>query len=509
MFKSLIILFLLLFAQQSVAVKQPDWIDFEQRQKVFPSNQYFTGFAWKEVKDKKGVSALFETLKDYATSELTESVQVTVESVSTLNTIEVNKEVHEQFKVASTSFSKVDLTGLQTKTWYNKKKKIAYSLAYIDKSDLVKYYEGQINQDKEKLDQLISLAEEFDRSGDQETALETYLECMPVLHEIDAAITMIILIRASVYHSGEISKYENKVRQGIAKIQKSSSLSLDEVCHFMANALQLQTGKIEKPIILGNITYEDTRMGSSFSRRFSKIFEQELISEGKFSIISGEAISNISATGNFLVLSGTYWEEGDQLKIITLLKNPANNNTLAGIDGQLSLDWFSENNVEFMPQNFEEAMADMKAFSKDEIIGGGLLLDLWTDKIVDNPIYTGGEIMKIFIRVNQPCYIRFIYHLADGTKTLLLDNYYIDQSKVNQAYEIPDHFECSGPFGVETLQVIAQSKPFNKLITVNESGYEIIRDDTQGILENSRGMKRMKNEDLKAEKRIMITTMKK
>ena len=81
-------------------------------------------------------------------------------------------------------------------------------------------------------------------------------------------------------------------------------------------------------------------------------------------------------------------------------------------------------------------------------------------------------------------------------------------SKVkNKVYELPYEFECSEPFGVETLQLNAQELAFGGLRTKNQDGYEFIVDDMQTILVGTRGMKKVSKNELKAERRITITTM--
>jgi hypothetical protein len=97
--------------------------------------------------------------------------------------------------------------------------------------------------------------------------------------------------------------------------------------------------------------------------------------------------------------------------------------------------------------------------------------------------------------------------MNDGSQVLFVDNYYISSDKVNMVYELPYEFECSAPFGVETIQLNAQSVPFKKLNTRVEDGFEFVVDDLPVILANSRGFKKINDETLKAEKRLTLTTM--
>jgi hypothetical protein len=68
-------------------------------------------------------------------------------------------------------------------------------------------------------------------------------------------------------------------------------------------------------------------------------------------------------------------------------------------------------------------------------------------------------------------------------------------------------FECAPPFGVEALQVIAQTDKLPPLFTEERDGYFFITDDVSEILKNVRGFKRNNDEKLFAEKRLVITTI--
>jgi hypothetical protein len=109
----------------------------------------------------------------------------------------------------------------------------------------------------------------------------------------------------------------------------------------------------------------------------------------------------------------------------------------------------------------------------------------------------------------MPAYVRVIYYMADGSKVLLLDNYYIDQTKVNKVIEIPDEFECAEPFGFETMQILAQTKAFKPLLTEKKYGYDFVVQETKAIVANTRGFKKVENKDKSAEMRLNFTTVKK
>ena len=120
---------------------------------------------------------------------------------------------------------------------------------------------------------------------------------------------------------------------------------------------------------------------------------------------------------------------------------------------------------------------------------GKLNVDVRTNKGGGPLYYTEGETMTVFGRVNQPSYLRLLYILADGKRTLLQDNYYIDASKVDTDVKIGE-FVCAPPFGTELLIVTARAEAFPPIETYEKDGYVFLVDqDAESVARSFRGMK--------------------
>jgi len=193
--------------------------------------------------------------------------------------------------------------------------------------------------------------------------------------------------------------------------------------------------------------------------------------------------------------------------MIVVLRDFKTGKALASIETKLAKSFCEKNKINYLPENFIVANTKRKNFAKNEIIGGDLNLEVWTNKGTDNLLFSENDTLRLFLRVNKASYIRFIYHLADGSKVLLLDDYFIDVSKVNKVYQLPDEFICAEPFGAEVLQVNAQTEKFEPLNTKEQYGYNFITDDLDEVIRKTRGFKKLKEGVMKAENSIVITTM--
>jgi len=489
--------------------QNPDWTDPEQRKTLYPESQFLTGFSSEVLRKAENTDELRQKHLGFAKAQLVESISVNIKSSATLNLENLNSKTLEQFKQASVSFAEAKFTGLKTESWYDEKKKIISAFVYVRIAELVKACKADLTEKSFLLKKKIDAADTYSTSGNLEQALKSYYLCFPLIREIENDEAMLVAIgKESMPEQTE--DYELQINQTISNLRKNKILSLDDACLFMSDGIRQQVNGIELEggLGLGSFTYQNTRMGSDFSSRISTCLEQKMVRQG-FDLKSQSDPKNESSgkDSSGYVFSGTYWEEGENIKIIGNLQNLKTNRTIAGVEEFLPKKWCTDHSVKYLADNFDQAITRQKQFAENEITNGGLIAELWTNRGKDNPIFTRGDTMRVYVRVNQPCYIRLIYYFSDGTKTLLLDSRYIGEDKTDKTILLPDLFVCDAPFGSETIQMIAQSDTFKPLTVKIEDGYKMILDDVDSILANVRGMKVIGQVEFIAEKRLDLTTL--
>lgn len=493
---------------------KPKWVSYEERSKQFPERVYLIGFTSEGNNSSEQQEEMFERLKGYSRIQLVESVYTTIKSLTTTDVMTENTETLELFRQTSVSFSKINISGLTIETYYDEKNNTSYAFAYAEKDKLSELYKANIANSKTQIEMNLKNAKQFISAGDKQNALKSFYDCYPVFRDIEEAQTMLIAFERlsagdPVLFAQEINNLKVDVCRGIKSLQQGGNLTLDDVCYIIANAIDIQTDELEKPVRLVNFTFEDSKMGSAFSKRLVKSLEQKLIRTGLQITTSPTSImgDNDKQEDSYL-LTGTYWEEGNNLKIISILRSTDSGKAIASAESTLPLKWLKTNNIAYKPDNYNEAIKNLMEFDKQVVLNnGGLVIDVSTNKGNENPIFVKDEKLILYVKANKECYLRFIYHLADKSKVLFYDNYFIPNSMANKIIEIPQHFYCAEPFGVETLQLNAQSEEFLPLNIAEEFGYKFIVDDLEDVLKNTRGFKPVKNEDAKAEKRLIITTL--
>lgn len=494
-------------AQIRKRTKKPQWIDYLQREQIFPKSTYIYGFASENNKSAEDTEEIFDRLKNHSRLQLSESILVTIKSITTSNVVVSNTITSEDFRKTSVSFSKIKVSGLKEETYYDEKEDEYFAITYAKKTEIADFYRKIIEKNKSRIKINTKQAKELSTAGKKQKALQKYYSCSPLIRETEEAQTIILALEnknATGLYFAEIKKYQAEIEAETERLQGSKDLSISDICFIMANVIKKQLPKEPKDIVIGSLTYQDSKMSGSFSKRFLDTYEQKLSATGlKPKRITGP----IFMDENYL-LSGTYWEEGEEIRIITLLKDISSGKTIGSAENKISKKRLKAKGIAYIPANYNKAEKKQNTLRQNDLISeGGLFAELTTNRGNNNPIFMKGDTLKLYLKTNKACYIRLIYHFTDGSKVLFLDNYKISNDMVNQLIKVPQEFECIAPFGIETLQLNAQTKMFAPLNVQTKQGIPFIIENTKQLIANVRGFKPITNKDAKAEKRIIITTL--
>lgn len=506
---------IILSSVATLFAQAPGWIKYENRHAFYPDNTYITGFSSEINYDDSDVNELLEKCKDNAKKSLVESVKVSIKSITVSGTENLNTgnnaETFEYIKHSSVSYSNIDVAGLVSETYYDKKKKTAYAFTYVKKTDLISYYKQKIKTGLQQLEQEYNFAYEAANAGQSQKALPKLLECLPRFREIEEGQSILAALgvfdEASIQSKNTLS-LKAKIDKSINELNNSSKNNISDLAYFISNGLKMQKPDLQGTVSLSSFNYQDTKMGSPFSKRLFKELEQKLVNTAHFNILNQDLFgSSVELSPYDYIITGTYWEEADYLKVIVVLRNFKTGKAEASIESKLKKDYCTQNSINYLPENFIEANTKNKTFNENEIVGGDLKIEVWTNKGRDNLLYTAGDTLRLYIRANKECYVRFVYYLADGSSVLLLDDFYLGIDKVNKVYQLPDEFICADPYGAEMLQVNAQTEKFAPLVTTYKYGYNFITEDIGEIIKKNRGFKKLDDKIMKAENRLVITTM--
>ena len=393
-----------------------------------------------------------------------------------------------------------------------------YALVYITREKLGDVYTDLASDLRRRIKYRLEMAETAEKDLDIKSALNTYLQTYTLYEELKVAEIVRVAaqyghtanFRDAFKHLADAATYTSdnfwthrQVIKRVEKLDPQIVTSIDDISRVIKSQFLQQRGAFSDKVFIGPLTYEDSGMTCSFTEEFKDALQKEF----------GWVHDLMSSRR----LSSSCWENGDEITIRTTLRDVNTGEFLASAVVQY-LDSQLRDSRPYKPGNHERAQAEKRAFTPryyemrpthespatptPRVLVehqfppiGGLEVEVWTDKEKRSGSlsYTEGETMKVFGRVNQPAYLRLLYILADGKRTLLKDNYHIDLSRVNSNVEIGE-FVCTPPFGAELLVVAARTEKFPPIQTYKENGYDFLVDqDPESAARSFRGMQQIQD----------------
>ncbi len=535
--QNLLVCFLILFATTGHAAK-PDWVKNYGRSEELPVHSYLVGFgsAWGSGAEPRQIAA------DGARADISRNIVTKVKSVIRTSESEIKGTLSQQYSGITESETALKLLGLETEAYVDSgRNPTTYVLAYVNRAELKRIYAARASTLREEIRRILTDAEGAENASKIDIAVEKYLSTYPLYDALKEA--EIILLVTKHYSSpsdvafDELERVTKKLSRApdippipshteiinrVEQLVSESITSVDGIARAVVFQLSKQVKQSEGKVLLTPFTYQDTRMSSRFSRQLLAALEAQIGQIVKWQTINQtrrlhsnfrpRSVQHMrdfaKEAGATSLLSGTYWENGDQITLRGTLRDVETGEIKAGAIVKFDRDMKA---LDFKPQNYKQMLIEQNAFAEGELVSG-LQVEMWTNKGSEHLLYTEGETMKVFVRVNREVHLRLLYILADGRRTLLYDNYYVDQSKVNRVVEIPEEFECAPPFGAELLVVAARTEAFPPIQTYESDGYHFLSAKDAGqAARDFRGMKKKQERpDLQQnEAQLVLTTMKK
>lgn len=498
---------------------QPSW--FKEPETAFPHSRYLIGVGVGTGADE---AERIQLAEENARSNLIKSIRTQISSEFIDETTEGSQrvDVYTQSRVVSNAALEVD--GIQIAR-REKGRQTAYALAALSKADGRRHHAVKWARLNQQIGRGFAEAKRYEEAGQIEHALKAYLRLYPLLTSREE--TQVILLALGDFASAafqELDQSEKKtewtrmdVDAAVERLTAGDFHTLDDAVAVLAFRLGRQLDAGGRVLVLP-FTYGETRFHSPFSRYLAQALSHKLVDAGLEPVEAVRGFKPKSANhrreraqqaGANLVMEGSYLEKGDRLKVFALVSEVKTGKKVAAADLELARLLIQNERLDIRPQNYQQALQDAGVFGKGELIPGSLQVEIWTDRGSEHVVLEEDEEVTLAVRANQPCYLQVIYHLANGMRVLLYNNYYIPQAIVNHAAVLPDTFVVSEPFGVEVLQAMASTERFPEVKTRDWEEYPVLVEDLEEYVAQTRGLKKKQKGQEMAEARVMITTMRK
>lgn len=487
----------------------PDWVKNNGFSDKYPPNQYMTGYGIAGGADRADRRVM---AAQNARTALSSKFQTRIRS--DIITEEAESEGDYYAQVKSTINAKSNLTLLGTDVYHYDDEQHTYALAVLEITPAIHNYTKRLAEIQATIKDYLKNAQEAEEAEHLKSAITYYRLCFPLFIELGETRTILNILNGRnpfqefKQLDGQFTVTLPEIDQHIQQLLASKITSLEDAAYIVAEQL---SESLEKDKILLRVfpfTYQQTDFGSEFSAYLKAQLVAQLADD--FRIVNEDSPQAYQAA----LLTGTYRVTDQQCHIQALLNDPENGAVLSAATLAIDKSIIEQSGIALMPRNFQQAMQDSRVFYSSDVLSGKLALDAWTNKGGRNLIFQAGDESTLLVRVNKPCYLQCIYHLANGMRVLMYNNYYIDVSKVNMVVAMPDTFVVYPPFGVERWQIFASTAQFPKVPVKGSSiageYYDnVLAEDLQQYTATTRGLKKKKSKTEMTEETITITTIKK
>ncbi|MEM9829455.1 MAG: LPP20 family lipoprotein [Bacteroidota bacterium] len=503
-------IFLLCWLISATLYAQPDWVKGKGTSSRFPQAKYLTGLGIATWHKDSSEAAIARQAYAAAQKDLAEQVRVRIQSASESFKQQAGQEFSSSYQAMVTANSQLEVVGLQKETYHDRKQKLFYTWVYASRPEVIANYQRKLNEANQQLQQRFTQAQRYAESGQKAEAEQQLLQCRTLLTQ-QAPWRAVLL---SLQPTGEplppsvaLADIENALHQLISE----QANSLDDLAYGLVYQLRQSLDEPLQRVVVSPLLYRESEMASSFSYFFRDRLEQEMIRYGSWQTMRLDDVQfNQGNPSMRYTVRGTYEVSGDQLHLSVFVKDVFGQQIISMATARLDVAVVESAQLAYLPVRYEQNAAEQQQMEIYEVADHGIDLEVWTNKGDEALVFTEGERMNVFFRVNMPCHVRFVYHLADGRRVHFFDQY-LTADQVGQAQELPYDFICDctdAPCGIETLQINAQEEPFVPLATQDVGGYRFITEDLSSILQKNRGMKQA-DAMYRAEQRLVITTMEK
>ncbi|MDP8204901.1 MAG: hypothetical protein P9L95_10260, partial [Candidatus Tenebribacter mawsonii] len=335
-----------------------------------------------------------------------------------------------------------------------KDKQYVYVLIGIPAKDLRNSFKNKIENSISKISEVFDFAEEM-AGNNPEQSIKKYAEC----------ISQTRLLKDDLQIYLFLNKWQNEFQNDIGKLPSQQQIekqltiltgTTPKSTEALANEL-LKTFLLQQSenysFVFYPFEYENTGFISNFGKNFAEICSGILIAKNRWQSVSYSQYQSVD-----IVFRGKILESDNGMFLSLTMENT--NKTVVK-NNQLFVNKITCKNIgwdKIKPENLEQALQNKLALYDAIQTDNSLKVELQTDKMADGPvIYYYGDEPKILVRTNKACFIRLMYIFADGTKTLLIDNYHIATVQTNQWIQLPLELEVCEPSGVEQMLVQASN----------------------------------------------------
>ena len=468
---------------------------------------YVTGKGFAEIEDGYIARAEAEA-RESALRDAAESISCSVSGETISHAAETGSRGSAQVEEYFVSNTKVR-TDLEVMGYEilkaDKDKRSYYVLVGIKKTVLLNMFRQKIEDGIEKIGENFLIADQM-KVKEPKESINIYERCLTLSEQMQDDLKIYLYLNQWRNEFDDKIQVMPNMQQIEKKLTILSGNTPVSTAKLVEELLSVYEGRKlgSYSFVIYPFEYEDTGFVSLFGKNFAELCASRLTRECGWQRLAYKDQGEANA-----VLRGKILQSENGMHLII---------NGVGISNELFVNKLTCENIgwdKIKPENLDKALANKLALYNEIQRDSRLQVDLQTDKMMnEGVVYYCGEEPKLLVRTNKACYLRLMYIFADGTKTLIIDNYPIAVDQANFWVKIPFEGEFCEPSGVEQLilQASTEKQPevvYNEVDLGNGSFINVIETGIYAQISKTRGLKLKRPEKEITEKVFQWTVFEK
>ena len=231
--------FLLLATLPFFATAQDkNWLQNNDRERNYPSEKYITGFSIGNIRAGETKSEATVRLRKEAQAYVAEAVRVEVSSetqshdtrLKLQNTgSEATEQIKSIFESAVKTSTTIELSGLETDSYYDEREGVVYGFAWVNKYELTTFYKISLNMTLQQLESVLNTAKQLEDNSEKAKARTQYEEAVLLLVKAEQAQDILVALdkNAATQHN-KTANYRSDIIQALARLAQGVYIYVKE-----------------------------------------------------------------------------------------------------------------------------------------------------------------------------------------------------------------------------------------------------------------------------------------
>ncbi|MDR2126545.1 MAG: hypothetical protein LBP63_06935 [Prevotellaceae bacterium] len=233
---SLLLVLPLYAAAQTVP---PSWTQDAQRERNYPSSDWYTGFVRNRLKAGANEGVALKTLERDAQNQLAESIIITVDGNTQMQSASRSvqsgsgrlEQIHTDYVQAVRTATTATTVKSEVKSYHDPASGAIYAFAAVRRADLATFYQKQIDLDLNKVETALSIAEQLIKAGKKMSASRKCSEAEKLFTGVILYQDLLAAVNAdadeSALQTARSGELQRTVAQSLIDLEQSAFVYVD------------------------------------------------------------------------------------------------------------------------------------------------------------------------------------------------------------------------------------------------------------------------------------------